>query len=163
MMFETSKHHSTNLKVSLCFKNYNQCTCKANLSSALHKLMHQYVLGAVLVTTSQGFSFEMKELEKSFSRQAEPIPVEVQFISPADEIKPGDTSIQYRAALCGGTYFEGLVAHFAINLANNPWSIQNGDYITVVAKDSAGNTLASNVNVTTKQPQPDFNFTYHAK
>ena len=105
----------------------------------------------------------MVELEKSYPIQAEPIPVEVQFITQKDQNYAGDTKLQYHASLCGGTFFDGLIAHFAVNLANNPWNFDTGDYITVMANDSAGHFLASNIDPGTKNPMPDFNFTYHVK
>lgn len=104
----------------------------------------------------------MFELKKSHPFEApEPVPVEIQFITQKDQPKAGDTSLEYHASLCGGCYFDGLQAVFAVNLANNPWDYDLGDYITVTAKDSAGNPLAS--NVVGGKPVPDFNFTYHAK
>ena len=118
-------------------------------------------LGVVLVT-AQGDSLKMFELKESHPFQVpEPVPVEIQFITQKVQLTAGDTSLEYHASLCGGCYYDGLLALFAVNLANNPWDYDLGDYITVTAKDSAGTALAS--NVAGGKPVPDFNFTYHAK
>ena len=118
------------------------------------------LLGAVLLT-AQGSSLAMFELEKSYPFQPEPIPVPVQFITQKDIKVDGDTLLHYHASLCGGCNFDGLMAHFAVNLVNNAWDDEKGDTITVQANDSVGNILAT--NLIGGKPVPDFNFTYHAK
>ena len=130
--------------------------------TVLHDVIISLFLGTVLVTT-QVLSLEMVDLEKSYHFQAEPIPVEVQFITQKDQNYAGDTKLLYHASLCGGAFFDGLMAHVAVNLANNPWSSDSGDYITVTANDSSGHVLASNIVPGSKSPMPDFNFTYNMK
>ena len=117
-------------------------------------------LVAVFVT-ADGFSLKMTDFEKSYPFQTEPVPVEIQFITQKIQIFPGDTTLQYHAPLCGGCAYDGLLALFAVNLVNVPWDFDSGTYITVTAKDSAGNVLTT--NVVGGVPVPDFNFTYSAK
>lgn len=104
----------------------------------------------------------MVELEKSYPFAPTPIPVRVQFITQKDVPAAGETTLQYHAALCGGCSFDGLNARFSVNLVNNPWDDDKGDTITVHAKDSTGNVIATNLGSDNK-PMPDFNFTYSAK
>ena len=86
--------------------------------------------------TAQGSAIKMVDLEKSFpALDPIAIPVRVQFITKKDVFAPGETTLQFRAALCGGCSFDGLNAHFAVNLVNNPWDYDAGDTITVHAKD----------------------------
>ncbi|KAJ7339572.1 hypothetical protein OS493_005973 [Desmophyllum pertusum] len=122
------------------------------------------LLGAVLVT-AQGSSIKMIELENSYRYPLAPIaiPVQVQFITQKDIQATGKVTQHYDAALCGGCSFDGLNARFAVNLVNNPWDYDAGDYITVTVLDSAGNVITTNVNESSKIPQPDFNFTYSVK
>lgn len=113
--------------------------------------------------TAQAYSIEMIELEKSHLLAPINIPVRVQFITQEDVRIGGSTLKKYHAALCGGCFFDGLNARFAVNLANNPWDDDTGDTITVHAKDSTGNVIASNLIGSDKKPLPDFNFTYTSK
>ena len=103
----------------------------------------------------------MTEFEESYPFQPQPVPVEIQFITQKVQNIKGDTPLQYHAPLCGGCSYDGLSALFAINLANVPWNVDLGTFITVTAKDSTGNVLAT--NTIGGVPVPDFNFTYHAK
>lgn len=113
--------------------------------------------------TAQGSSIKMIELEESYLFGPIEIPVQVQFITQRDVPAAGTSTLQYRAALCGGCNFDGLNARFAVNLVNNAWDDDKGDTITVSAKDSVGNVIATNLIGSNKKPMPDFNFTYHAK
>lgn len=113
--------------------------------------------------TARGAAIKMVDLEESYPAfDPIAIPVRVQFITQADVFAGGETTLQYHAALCGGCSFDGLNARFAVNLVNNPWDDDAGDTITVHAKDSAGNIIATNLG-SDKKPMPDFNFTYTMK
>ncbi|XP_058953130.2 uncharacterized protein [Pocillopora verrucosa] len=118
------------------------------------------LFGAVFVF-AQASPFRMIELEDSLPLAPIPIPVEVQFITQRDEVYTGKKNLSYHAALCGGCSFDGLNARFAVNLVNNPWDKDEGDYITVYvrATDPTGTIIASNED----DILPDFNFTYFAK
>ena len=105
----------------------------------------------------------MIELGKSHLLAPITIPVRVQFITRKDVQSGGTILWKYRAALCGGCFFDGLNARFAVNLANNPWDDEKGDTITVHAKDSTGKVIASNLIGIDSKPVPDFNFTYTSK
>ena len=111
------------------------------------------VLGAVLV----------QQLVAAQGLPVTPIPVRVHFITQAKQYLAGDKTRDYLAPLCGGCTFDGLNALFGVSLVNKAWNYDTGYYITVYAKDTAGDIIASNVNGSTKIPEPDFNFTYVAK
>lgn len=91
-----------------------------------------------------------------------PIPVRVHFITEQNQKLDGDTTTEYLAALCGGCAFQGLKAFFGVSLVNRDWSYDTGYYITVTVKDTDGNVIANNLDVS-GIPVPDFNFTYVAK
>lgn len=126
--------------------------------------MFALLLFGAFLTTAQGSSFRMIELEDGLPLAPIPIPVEVQFITQNDQQFRGKKNVSYHAALCGGCSFDGLNARFAVNLANNPWDKDSGDYITVYVRalDPTGQVIATNL-INEDTAVPDFNFTYSAK
>ena len=85
----------------------------------LHELLVITLSLGVVLVTAQGDSLKMFELKKSHPIQArEPVPVEIQFITPKVQTYAGDASLEYHASLCGGCYYEGLLALFALFFSN---------------------------------------------
>lgn len=89
-------------------------------------------------------------------------PVPVLFAPYENQVLHGESSRTYHAALCGGCNFDGLTALVQVNLLNNPWDVDVGDYVTISVEDEKGNIIATNFNGS-KMPVPDFNFTYSVK
>lgn len=83
------------------------------------------------------------------------LPLETKFLG-------GESTRIYHAALCGGCSFDGLTAQVQVNLVNNPWDCELGDYMIISVEDGNGSVIATNVDGR-QMPVPNFNFTYSAK